>query len=96
MWKDNTNNYAVRDYLLGGGWERERYKDSCIICEHIPMHTKEVLGDVHELNLGNEWSQSEFSRLTSFRESGITEFVQSCRSLGSVILHKRTYRVRVC
>lgn len=60
------------------------------------MHTSEVPGDVHELKLGYERDQSDFSRLASFRESSITEFVQSCRSLVSVILHKRTYRVRIC
>lgn len=96
LWKIDMTNDSIRDYLLGGGWERERYKDKCRMCEHIPMHTKEILSDVHEFEIYFRGGRNAVSRFTSFRESGITEFVQNCRSLVSVILHKRTYRVRIC
>lgn len=93
--KRDLSNYLVREALFGSDQASVGYKSKCSLCVHIPLHKDETHGDVHELELGYWWWLDGISWVNSFRESGITEFVKSSRSLVSVMMHKEFYRVRI-
>ena len=93
----NLSNTQCRKILENPSLQRPYMLRRCMKCAYRTLHTNIYdRSEIHELEVVYWERDDNAARLTSFDESGLTDYIKNCRSLSRLWLYRDYFGVRIC